>query len=463
MNILIIDDEKVLALFIADALGQQGHTVFKAHTGEEGMNVLRKENIDIVLLDIVLPDKNGLALLKDIKAMDESYEIIMITAHSSIKDSITAVKMGAEDYLVKPFELEELEIIMNRVVKKINVQRELNILRIKDAEVPLNYHIGVSKKIKDAYALAMRVAQAEQTVVLIEGESGTGKELLANFIHKASKRQRGPFIALNCAAIPEQLLEEEFFGYEPGAFTDAKKRKKGLLELADGGSVFLDEIGELSPMIQAKLLRVIETKTFIRLGGDKEIKSNIRFIVATNKELKELVEKGVFRDDLYYRISVMPIKLPALVERKEDIPILAEEFIKSMNESMQKKVKHIDGDAMKILIEYDWPGNIRELKNVIERAVILTDGDKIKENVILLPKHSGGGSKYSYLENVTKTALEGKEPLESIIKQIENKVILKALEKTQWNVTKAAEILGISRNIINYKFRKKEIPEKPQE
>lgn len=463
MNILIIDDEKVLTIFIADALKQQGHNVFTAHTAEEGLNALKKENIDIILLDIVLPDKNGLALLKDIKAMDETYEIIMITAHSSIKDSITAVKMGAEDYLVKPFELEELEVTINRVVKKIKVQRELNILRSKNAEVLLNYHIGTSKKTKDAYELAMRVAQAEQTVVLIEGESGTGKELLANFIHKASKRAKGAFIAINCAAIPEQLLEEEFFGYEPGAFTDAKKRKKGLLELADGGSIFLDEIAELSPLIQAKLLRVIETKIFIRLGGEKELKSDVRFIVATNKDLREHVEKGTFRDDLYYRISVMPIKLPSLNERKEDIPILADEFIKSMNDAMQKKIKGIDDDAMRILNDYDWPGNIRELKNVVERAVILTDGEMIKENTILLPGSAAPGSKRAYIENITKTALEGKEPLENIIKQIENRAILKALEKTQWNVTKAAEILGISRNVINYKFRKKEIPERSQQ
>ncbi|MCL5278133.1 MAG: sigma-54 dependent transcriptional regulator [Deltaproteobacteria bacterium] len=460
MNVLIIDDEKVLMVFISDALRQQGHTVFTASTAEEGLNVLKRESIDIVLLDIVLPDMNGLALLKDIKAMDESYEIVMMTAHSSIKDSIAAVKMGADDYLVKPFELEELEITINRIAEKIRTHRELSLLRIKSAEVPLNYHIGTSKEIKDVYALAMRVAGVEQTVVLIEGESGTGKELLASFIHRASRRARGAFIAINCAAIPEQLLEEEFFGYEPGAFTDAKKRKKGLLELADGGSIFLDEISELSPLLQAKLLRLVETKAFMRLGGEKEVKSDVRFIVATNKELKGLVEKGLFRDDLYYRVSVMPIKLPTLADRKEDIPVLANEFVKSMNETMQKRVVGIDDDAMKMLMDYEWPGNVRELKNVIERAVILTDGEKIQENVVLLPRHAVRGPGYASIENIAKTALEGKEPLDNILREIENKAILQALEKTQWNVTRAAEMLGISRNVINYKFRKKEIPDR---
>ncbi|MCL4468913.1 MAG: sigma-54 dependent transcriptional regulator [Deltaproteobacteria bacterium] len=461
MNILIIDDEKILAGFITDALRLQKYNVFQAYTAEEGLGILQKENIDIILLDIMLPDKNGLVLLKDIKSMDDSYEVIMITAHSSIKDSITAVKMGAEDYLVKPFELEELEVTIHRVVEKIKLKRELNILRNKDAEIKLNYYIGTSKNIKDAYALAMRVAQAEQTMVLIEGESGTGKELLANFIHRASKRARGPLISINCAAIPDQLLEEEFFGYEPGAFTDAKKRKKGLLELADGGFVFLDEIGELSPMLQAKLLRVIESKSFIRLGGEKEIKSDIRFIVATNKDLKGLVNKGLFRDDLYYRVSVMPIKLPPLRERKEDITILVSEFIKSLGKTMQTNVRGIENDALDLLLRYNWPGNIRELKNVIERAVMLTDTEKIGKEQILLPQSAESNYKQTYMENAARAVLETKEPLYAVINQIENAVILKALERTQWNVTKAAEELGVSRNVINYKFRKKEIPAAP--
>ncbi len=461
MNILIIDDEKILVSFIADALKLQKFTVFQAHTAEEGFGILQRENIDIILLDIMLPDKNGLVLLKDIKSIDDSYEVIMVTAHSSIKDSITAVKMGAEDYLVKPFELEELEITINRIVENIKLKSALNILRSKDAEIELNYYIGTSKKIKEAYALAMRVAQAEQTMVLIEGESGTGKELLANFIHRASRRARGPLISINCAAIPEQLLEEEFFGYEPGAFTDAKKRKKGLLELADGGFVFLDEIGELSPVLQAKLLRVIESKSFIRLGGEKEIKCDIRFIVATNKDLKELVNKGMFRDDLYYRVSVMPIKLPPLRDRKEDIPVLAHEFIKSLSKTMQGNVKGIENDAIEILIRYNWPGNIRELKNVIERAIMLTDTEKIGKAQLLLPQGTEINYKQTYLENAARAVLETKEPLYNVIKQIENSVILKALERTQWNVTKAAEELGVSRNVINYKFRKKEIPGAP--
>ncbi len=458
MNILIIDDEKILVTFIAEALKLQGHNVFTGYTGEEGLGILKKEDIDIILLDIMLPDKNGLLLLKDIKSIDESYGIIMITAHSSIKDSVAAVKLGAEDYLVKPFELEELEITINKVVEKVKMKRELDVLRSKSQQIKLNYHIGTSKKIKDAYALAMRIAQADQTIVLIEGESGTGKELLANFIHRASQKAKGPFIPINSAAIPEQLLEEEFFGYEPGAFTDAKKRKKGLLELADGGVVFLDEVSELTPLLQAKLLRVIESKIFMRLGGEKEIKCNIRFIAATNTDLKALTDKGKFRKDLYYRISVMPIKLPPLRDRKEDIPVLVNEFIKSMSETMQKRIKSIEEDAMKVLIEYNWPGNVRELRNVIERAVILTDGEKIKENAVLLPRFSDINVRYPDVDGIVKTVLEAKEPLDEIMNQIENRIIQKALEKTQWNVTKAAEILGISRNIINYKFRKKEIP-----
>lgn len=460
MNILIIDDEKILVKFIADALKLQGHAVFTAYTGEEGIGLLRKEDIHIVLLDIVLPDRNGLSLLKEIKLVDESYGIIMITAHSSIKDSVTAVKAGAEDYLVKPFALEELDIAISKVAEKIKLKRDLDVIRSAGVKMAPNYHIGVSRQIRDVYALAMRVAHAEQVAVLIEGESGTGKELLAASMHRAGRRAKAPFLAIHCAAMPEQLFAEEFFGYEPGAFADARRRKKGVLELAEGGSVFLDEISELSAPLQEKVLKVIETKRFARLGGEKEIPIDIRFLAATSMNLKEPVNRGRFRHDLYNRISVMTVKLPPLRERKEDIPALAGEFIKSMSGTMQKKIEGIEEDALRTLMDYDWPGNVRELKNVIERAVMLTDHAKIKGNAILLPQSQSAGSSRSYMEHLVKAALETKEPLDKFISQMENRIIVKALEKTHWNVTKAAELLGISRNIINYKFRKKEIPSK---
>ncbi|MCL4478413.1 MAG: sigma-54 dependent transcriptional regulator [Deltaproteobacteria bacterium] len=457
MNILIIDDEKILTNFITDALKSLKHNVFSAYTGEEGLGLLKSENLDIILIDIMLPDANGITLLQDIKSMDDNYEIIMITAHSSIKDSINAIKMGAYDYLVKPFTLDDLEIALNSLIEKIKLKREVAILKSKISDVQLNYYIGTSHKIKNAYDIAMRAANADQMNALIEGESGTGKELLANFIHRASKRARGHMISINCAAIPDQLLEEEFFGYEPGAFTDAKKRKRGLFELADGGTIFLDEISELSLLLQAKLLRVIETKNFLRLGGEKEVQVDVRIITATNKNLKVLVDKGLFRDDLYYRISVMPIQLPPLRERKEDLPLLVQEFIKILNEGRQKKIKDIDKDAIDMLISYDWPGNIRELKNVIERAAMLTDDEMIRSNVILLSEGLLSESKDAYIEKVVHAVIESKEPLANFINNVENKAITKALEKSEWNVTKAAELLGISRNTINYKFRKKEI------
>ncbi|MGC8685846.1 MAG: sigma-54-dependent transcriptional regulator, partial [bacterium] len=372
-TVLIIDDEQLVRWSIEKLLSKDGHEIISADTGAAGLLKLKDSTPDIVLLDMKLPDIDGIEVLRTIKKDTPELPVVIITAYGSIDSAIDAIKNGAFDYIVKPFDAEKLKLTVNRALELFKLKTELEIFKDK-AHNQYGFHriVAESTAVKQAIDIAKKLAMSD-TTVLIQGESGTGKELFARAIHCASPRQDRAFVDLNCSAIPVHLIESELFGYEKGAFTDAKTSKKGLFELADKGTLFLDEIGDMDLSTQAKLLRVIETKSFKRLGGTKDITVDVRIISATNKDLKKLVEKGAFRDDLYYRINVVPLVIPPLRKRKDDIPLLVNYFINVISKDLKKEVTGIEKEALDYLIRYDWPGNVRELKNVVERMILLTN------------------------------------------------------------------------------------------
>ena len=376
LSILIIDDEPHLPHQLARFLKKHGYEVYTAPDGETGLLELQKNSIDLVLLDVRLPHMSGLEVLGEIRKSDQALPVIMLTAYGDVHTAVSAMKMGALDYLIKGFDLEELLLLVQRGLETSALHRELRQLRRERSD---NYHfsfiVGHSERMRAVFEMVARVAQSDTASVLITGESGTGKEVVARAIHDQSLRSSGPFHPLNCAAIASNLLESELFGYEQYAFTDAKKQKRGLLELADGGTLFLDEIGEMPLEMQAKLLRVLETRAFYRLGGNREVKINVRILAATNRNLEEAMKEGAFRADLFYRLAVMRIDLPPLRERPDDILLFASRFIDDFNRSLGRNVRRIAPEAQRLLLAYRWPGNVRELKNVIERAMILCGSD----------------------------------------------------------------------------------------
>lgn len=434
--LLLIDDEESITLSLKTLFEKKGYDFINAYKGQEGLAMALKELPDIVLLDMHLPDMYGMTILKEIKALHEDIVVIILTGYGEIKEAVEAIKIGAEHYFQKPVDLDELSII---------VERNLEIKRLK-SEVSMSKRspypiVGRSRQMQGIVHLINLMAENPSTIVLIEGETGTGKELVARNIHVLSERGNKPFVDINCASIPGTLFESELFGYEAGAFTDARTTKKGLLEIVDGGTLFLDEIGEMPLSLQTKLLRVLETKTFRRVGGTRDIKVDLRIIAATNKDLGECVRKNSFREDLYYRLNVMPIKLPSLRERIEDIPMLAEFFVEACAEISGKKPKSLDRDAMDALCAYSWPGNIREIRNVLERAMILSQGQVITAKDLIL----------------SSAAQEGGAGLLTI-EDMEHLHIRKVLESVAHNKTKAAQVLGISRSTLNEKIKKYAIP-----
>src|SRR5437588_4054286 len=381
LTILIIDDEPYLPLQFARYLRRHGYEVHTAADGEAGLAEMQRNTIDLVLLDLRLPKISGLDLLTQIRKIDQDVPVVMLTAYGDVQTAVSAMKLGACDYLLKGFDLDELLMVVQRSLETSAMSRELRELRRERSDnYHFNYIIGHSERMRAIFEIVARVARSEASV-LIMGESGTGKEVVAHAIHEQSARAKGPFHALNCAAIANNLLESELFGYEPYAFTDAKKQKRGLLELAEGGTLFLDEIGEMPLDMQAKLLRVLETRSFFRLGGNKEVKINVRVLAATNRDLEQAMKEGSFRSDLYFRLAVLPIALPPLRERPGDILLFASRFIDDFNKSLGRNVRRIAPEAQRLLLAYRWPGNVRELKNVIERAMILGNSDE------LLPAH----------------------------------------------------------------------------
>ncbi len=457
--ILIIDDEPYLPHQFARYLRKQSYEVTLAADGDAGLRELQHRAVDLILLDVRLPKMSGLEVLTQIRQLYPHIPVVMITAYDDVQTAVVAMKAGACDYLLKGFDLDELLLVVKRALETSAMARELHQLRSEQRD---NYHftyiIGHSERMREVFELVARVAHSDASV-LIMGESGTGKEVVAHAIHEQSSRATGPFHALNCAAIASNLLESELFGYEPYAFTDAKKQKRGLLELAEGGTLFLDEVGEMPLDMQAKLLRILETRTFFRVGGSKEVKIHVRVLAATNRDLKQAMASGLFREDLYFRLAVLTITVPPLRERPGDILLFASRFIEDYNKSLGRTIRNVSPEAQQLLVAYSWPGNVRELKNVIERAMILSSGDEI------LPMHLP-------YEIVSVNGLPQRLPLdpweqwlnahplgpivfEEVVGRLERHLIRWALETARHNRTRAAELLGFAKvDQLRYLMRK---------
>jgi len=451
--ILIVDDDEIIRNTLFDVLKKRGYEVFSEASGYGALSVIKKNMIDLILLDMRLPDIDGLEVLKKIKEIDTDILVIIMTAYSDIKTAVTAMKSGAYHYINKPFELEELNLLIDKGIETQSLINEVRRLKKQQKEEENTHIYGVSPQIQYVKELIGMISKTNKTSVLIQGESGTGKELVANAIHFNSLRRNKPLMKINCSAIPDSLLESELFGYEKGAFTDAKNTKKGLFELADGGTIFLDEIGDMKPFLQSKILRVIENQSFMRVGGEREIKVDVRVIAATNKDLESLVKEGLFRKDLYYRLKVIVVEMPPLRERGEDILLLSNLFIEETSRELGKKIKGFSEEAKKLMMQYHWPGNVRELKNVIERAVILSDQEYITPKYLPFELKKDGGDKNNKSESFD-------EFIEDMsLERVERDHLIKVLEKLDWNKSKAAKLLGISRATLRMKIRKYNILE----
>lgn len=441
-SILIVDDEENVSKLLEKLLFKEGYKTFRADSGTNALKIVEKNEINLVITDIKMPKMDGIELLCKIKTIDPSIKVILITAFATLDTAIYALKMGAKDYITKPFNLEDILLAVNKVrendYEKSNYDDKL-------------FFKTKSRNMGKVIELIEQVAKTQATVMLY-GKTGTGKELAAKAIHELSNRKDKPFIKVNCAAIPDNLLESELFGYEKGAFTGAVMKKPGRFELANGGTILLDEIGDISKALQVKLLRVIQEKEFDILGGTNTVKIDVRIIAATNKNLEEQVKNNLFREDLYYRLNVVPIELPTLRQRKEDINVLVEDFLKKASVISEKPPKQISEEALSCLIKYNWPGNIRELENVIERCVVVGKGRIIlKEDLPIVIQN--------YFENKKVDEDVKVSPLDEVIDNAERDVIVKTLGEYQGNRTRAAEILKISRRSLYRKILKYNIKE----
>jgi len=466
-NILVVDDQDSIRHFIQKSLQDEGYDVATAATGAEAIQKIETDLPDLVLLDLRLPDTHGLDVLRRAKEVADELTVIIMTAFGDVDSAVRAMKMGAFDYVTKPLHLEQLLLLVEKGLESQKLWRELqHHRRQQQQKFSKDFVRGSSQSILDIYSIAERVAKSDTTSVLIEGESGTGKQLVASLIHDASIRREKPFLEINCAAIPKNLLESELFGHEKGAFTDARSQKQGLLELANGGTLFLDEIGEMNLTIQVKLLKVLEKMTFRRVGGTKDITVSVRIISATNQDLEQMVHEGQFREDLYYRLKVVPIRMPALRERKEDILLFAKHFMHKFSKDFNKKFSRISTEAERLLLNYAWPGNIRELKNLFERTILLESGDVIEPRHLqmgLSSREERATSRLHQLDEILNHGLlpEGGIPFEAILEEIEKALILKASELTGWNQSKTAEMLLMKRDKLRYRMKIYSIRDKP--
>lgn len=443
-RILVVDDELVIRESLSDWLQESGYYVRTVEDGTKALMQVKQREWDIILVDLKMRGMDGIEVMREIKKIHKDLPIIIITGYPTVDTAVEAMKEGAYDYIVKPFNPEEIDLIIRNIIAHQKLARE-NIFLRKELKKQYQYKdiIGKSPKMQELLALVRTVAESN-TTVLIQGESGTGKEIIARVIHSSSPRADGPFVAVNCAALPETLLESELFGHEKGAFTGAVARRKGKFELANGGTLFLDEIGDMSPKTQAQLLRIIEEQEFQRIGGSKPIKVDVRIISATNKKLEEMIQQGTFREDLFYRINVVTINVPPLRERKEDIPLLVEYFLKKYSIENKKEIQFVDEDALRLLMKHNWPGNVRELENVIERAVVITKNDFISPDE--LPSSITGSDAVS-------TALHEYDALLSI-DELEKRHIIRVLKSCNWNIKKSAEVLKINRTTLYNKMKK---------
>jgi two-component system, NtrC family, response regulator AtoC len=449
IKILVVDDEHLIRWSLEQNLKKQGYEVITAGSGEDALRIVREDQPDLVLLDIQLPGISGIEVLEKVKDFDEDIIVIMVTAHGGLETAVTAMRMGAYDYLNKPFNLDEMAIVIRKALETSDLRREVASLRSEHKKSGIPNIIGSSVCMQNILAMMEKVARSEAATVLIQGESGTGKELVAKWIHYKSSRAEKPFMAINCAAVPATLLESELFGHEKGAFTDAKTTKKGLFELADGGTVFLDEIGDMEMSMQAKLLRFLEDRTFRRIGGAKVNTVDVRIISATNKDLIKAIESKDFRNDLYYRLQVIPIFLPPLRERREDILSLAKHFMDTYKREFAKQVSGISPQAERLIVGYNWPGNIRELKNVIERAIILGNEDTLA--VDHLPPEITARIPTAAVTSLVTFKL----PPEGVdIEEVEKELIRQSLENSDWNQSKAAKKLNLGVDAFRYRMKK---------
>jgi len=451
-RVLVVDDEKSMCDFLEIMLKKEGYQVRTTTDPWEALELVEKEPFHLVLTDVRMPEIDGFQVLRRVKEVQPETLVIMITAYGSPEGAVEAMKQGAYDYVTKPFRVDEVKLVIRKALERYRLWEENMRLR---QEVEGRYRfwniIGKSPRMQQVFDLIEKVSQTKVNVLIV-GESGTGKELVAKAIHYNSPRKGRPFVALNCAAIPETLLESELFGYVKGAFTGAATTKKGMLEVADGGTLFFDEVGDLPPLLQAKLLRVIQEREFKRLGGTSDIKVDLRIIAATNQNLEEKVKKKEFREDLYYRLNVIQIKLPPLRERKEDIPLLAQHFLAKYSRELGKKMEGFTPEAMELLLQYDYPGNVRELENILERCITLEPGPLITERYIR--SYLAEAPLSPYRPSVEVEIPEEGVDLERIIEEMEKAYLRKALEKAGGVKKRAAELLGMNFRAIRYKLAK---------
>ena len=442
-TILVVDDEDLIRWSLRERLKTEGYAVREAGTGADAMDIF-KEGVDLVLLDYRLPDTDGLTLLREMKALNPEVLVVLLTSFVSVETAVEAMKLGAYHFANKPFNVDDVAAIVARALETTRLRREVKQLRENEARpYSLRAIVGESPVMDNLRQLVAKVAASPASTVLLTGESGTGKDLVAKTIHYSSARASRPFMNITCSALPEQLLESELFGHERGAFTDARMQKRGLLESAEGGTVFLDEIGEMVPALQAKLLRFLEEKSFKRVGGASDIRVDVRVVAATNRNLEEQVAKGGFRSDLYYRLNVLPIRLPALREHAEDVPGLVRFFIDTFNSEFKKKITGASSAAETLLRNYGWPGNVRELRNVVERAMLLVEGQRleVKDFGAL---NAGAASSDGFELPAAGVDLEA----------IERSLVAQALRRAGGNQTKAAALLGINRDQMRYRIEK---------
>ena len=442
-TILVVDDEALIRWSLAERLKADGYDVLEAETGRAALEKL-PEGVDLILLDYRLPDTDGVTVLRKAKEFDQDILVILLTAYASVETAVEAMKLGAYHFANKPFNLDEVSATVERALETTRLRREVRQFRTNAARpYSLQSVVGASPAITALRHLVARVAVSPASTVLLTGESGTGKDLVAKVIHYASDRSSKPFMNITCSALPEQLLESELFGHERGAFTDARMQKKGLLETADGGTVFLDEIGEMAPGLQAKLLRFLEEKSFKRVGGSSDIRVDVRIVAATNRDLEKEVEKHQFRTDLFFRLNVLPISMPPLRAHAEDIPLLVEYFIDSFNTEFRKRVLGATPAAYTLLQSYGWPGNVRELRNVIERAMLLSDGDRLDAR------------DFSAMAKAVSAGNEFELPATGVdLEQLERSLLIQALRRCHGNQTRAGGLLGLNRDQIRYRIEK---------